>query len=271
MIERYLSALERRFGRLAIGGTPYPLVFVMGLVGILELVGQRVIERIEFNRELILQGQLWRIFTFLFVPPSTSPFWLLFALAGTYFIATSLERAWGAFRYELYLLLGWATAVGCGFFVDRPMGNGYLLMSLMLAFGTLFPDVEFRVMFIIPVKAKWIALLDALTLMAMIGVEQGMAKLLPVIVMSNYLLFFHRALWNLLKGYGGKAQRARAFQKFSSEAKYVAPTKRRTCSVCGITDEDRNADIRLCACDRCKSPTEFCLKHAKAHLAERSA
>jgi hypothetical protein len=267
MIERWILALERRYGRLAIGGTPYPLVFVMGLVGILELTGQRMIDRIAFDRELIFSGQVWRLVTFLFVPPSTSPVWLLFALAATFFIATSLERAWGAFRYELYWCIGWALTVACGLLMSRPVGNTYLLMSLMLAFGTMFPDVEFRVFFIIPVKAKWLALLDGLTLVAMVGFESGLAKLLPVIAVGNYLLFFHRTLWQLLRGFGQRAERARAFSSFSAAAKANSDKQLRACKVCGLSEADPEADIRVCTCDQCGEPTNYCVTHVREHLA----
>lgn len=268
MIERWIKALERRFGRLAIGGTPYPLVFAMGVVGILELTGVPVIARIALDRDAILRGEIWRLFTFLLVPPTTSPIFLLFALAGTFFIATSLERTWGAFRYELYFVIGWLAVVFAGFFAHQPVGNGYILMSLMLAFGTLFPDHEFRVLFIIPVKAKWLALLDALALTAMVGFEIGPAKLLPIVIASNYLLFFHRTLWNLMRSYGQRAERARAFSKFSAQIKGETKLKHKVCSVCGISDIDPDVDIRVCTCERCQTPTEFCMTHVRQHLAK---
>src|SRR5206468_3503050 len=95
--------------------------------------------------------------------------------------------------------------------------NTYLLMSLFLAFATYWPDFEFLIMFIIPVKVKWLALLDVLGLLAAVGTLPGYAKLMPVIAVGNYLLFFWPQLVELLKMQARRSQRAHTFQKFKRD------------------------------------------------------
>ena len=108
-----------------------------------------------FDRDLILRGQVWRIITFIFLPPSGSILWILFSLYFYYFLGTSLERHWGGARFNLYYLIGVLGNIAAGFLTGTAT-NVYLNTSLLLAFAVLYPDMQFTLFFFLPVKVKWI-------------------------------------------------------------------------------------------------------------------
>ena len=99
-------------------------------------------------RPTVLDGEVWRLVTFLFDPPATNLifaffFWYLFYLMGT-----TLETSWGTFRYNVFLLIGYRGVGGGGIcaVLSRgrarimPASNGFLYGTVFLAFARLYPD-----------------------------------------------------------------------------------------------------------------------------------
>jgi hypothetical protein len=195
---------------------------------------------------------------------SMSPIWVLFALYWLYTRGTALEAQWGAFRYQLYWGLGALCTVIAGFALETPVDNVYLMMSLFLAFATLWPDYQILVFFILPVKVKWLALLDAAGLLAQVARLPGWEKIVPLVAVANYLLFFGRPLLDMISRQSYQAGRAREFRLF--KARTEAAVRQRKCARCGLTDADPGAEFRICDCDKCGGkPTEYCLTHALDH------
>jgi hypothetical protein len=179
-------------------------------------------------------------------------------------MGTALETRWGAFKYQAYWIVGGLlTALGA-FSFDVRADNTYLLMSLFLAFATLWPRYEIRVFFVLPVQVRWLALLDALGLCAAIGMSDGWAMVLPVIAIGNYLLFFGSDLVALVRNtirQGSRGRERRAFAAGPSLA-----DRERCCAVCGITSEtDPDMGFRICRCAKHSGPTELCVTHARDH------
>ena len=153
----------------------------------------------------VLRGEIWRIITFIFVPASSSPFWLAISLYFYYWIGTSLERQWGTARFNLYywsgvLLTAIVTIVasaisGTGYPVG---GTEYVNLSMFLAFAFLFPDTRLLLFFFIPVKIKWLAWLDIAVFV--IGIIQSLlvgswlGAILPVVALLNFLVFIWPAI-----------------------------------------------------------------------------
>ncbi len=281
-MERFLARLESRFGRYALGNATYYLVAGQVLVFILLQIDPKLLFSITLDSGAILQGEFWRIFTWIFIPPSFDPLWILFSLYWLYIMGTSLEAHWGAFRFQIF----WAMGILCTlifsvlfqlspFSTDRilesiaqhmvmPMiTNQYLLLSLFLGFATLWPDYQIMVFFILPIKVKWLALISALGLVYTIGTLSGLYKVLPMIAVGNYLLFFSSHLLQLLKRSKFQATRARALHQYRQMQNTEVTTHR--CPVCGITDEDPTVEFRFCNCEKCGEGKEFCLKHAWEH------
>lgn len=163
----WLSKLERKFGRYAIPNLMNYIILLYGGGFILQLVNPSFYyQYLSLNAAAILHGQVWRIVTFIIQPPSTSVIFVIFALYLYYMIGMQLERAWGAFRFNLYFFSGVlfhviaALAAYLLTGVSLPLDTWYLNMSLFFAFAALYPDMQFLLFFFIPVKVKWLAFLD---------------------------------------------------------------------------------------------------------------
>lgn len=262
-MERLLAALERRYGRYLPGNLTYWMVGLMAATFVMELVAPGFSEVLMLDPEKVMRGQVWRLFTYVVMPPSTTPLFVVFALWWYYRMGTTLESDWGAAKYVAWWLVGMLCTTAFAFAFHLPATNAYLLMSLFLAYATLYPDEQILVFFILPVAIKWLALLDGLALLYMVGTLPGLQKLMPLVAVGNYLLFFTPTLAGLLRGFVKRGARAGTGRRFRD-----APTsgrKVRTCSVCGVNEDDPSVDIRVCSCEKCGKPTEFCLPHARNH------
>lgn len=211
---KWLYKLEYKFGRYYIPRLMLLVVIGMVIVFLGSMVMPGLTSMLAFSAAHILRGQVWRLVTFVFVPAS-SGIWLLIYLYFYYFIGTALENMWGGFRMTLYYLIGILGTIAAGFLsyalgyfgvvptaspeIMGYMSNEWLNLSLILAFATLAPDTQFRLFFILPIKASWLAIAYAVLLglgvvTSFIGsVGQGVSQLVGVVFsFANYLLFFGR-------------------------------------------------------------------------------
>ncbi len=142
-----------------------------------------------FSPALIAQGQVWRIFTFIFLPPQSSLLFIVFALYFYYFIGNALENEWGSFRFTLYYLLGVVGTIIAGLLTGGAT-NSYLNLSLFFAFAALYPNMQVLLFFFIPIKIKWLAYLDAalFAYQFLLGTWQTRAAILASLL--NFLIFF---------------------------------------------------------------------------------
>ena len=107
----WIDRLERRARRLAV---PNLMFFISGgmlLVYLLSLLFPHLTGLLSLDRAALFRGQVWRLLTFLFVPPTTSPLWILFQLYFNCLLGRGLEQQWGVFRFNLYYLCGMAGAI----------------------------------------------------------------------------------------------------------------------------------------------------------------
>ena len=143
----WIDSLDRKFGRHSIPHLMYFITGVMLAVYVTDLVlGGQVSAALYFDRSLILRGEVWRLVTFLFLPPNSSPIWILFSLYFYCLIGNGLESAWGSFRFNIFYLVGVLGAV-CSGLITGYAANGCLHMSLFLAFAAIYPDPQVRVAF----------------------------------------------------------------------------------------------------------------------------
>src|SRR5207248_1836230 len=156
----------RRFGFLGISGLIRIVIFFTALVYVLVYLNRGFESFLTLDPALILRGQVWRLVTYIFIPQTFSPLWVLLALWFLWFIGEGLERAWGPFRLTLYFFVGMiGTTVGA-FFFGAKFSNGMLIASLFFAFARFYPDEVIYVLFILPVKIKWLAWVFAAHAMA---------------------------------------------------------------------------------------------------------
>jgi hypothetical protein len=265
-VERLLARLERRFGRYAPGNLTYVLVAAQLLGLLMAKAAPDKAEALPFDRHLVLAGELWRLVSWLAIPPSTEWIWALFGLYWLYTIGTSLESEWGAFKFFIYWLFGVVGTVATAWIANVPATNTTFLMTLFLAFATQWPDYEIRVMLLVPMKVKWLAYLDGAYLVYFTFQQDGLAMLLPIVGVGNYLLFFGPTLIQHLRTFGRHAARAGARNQLRAVRAAVALPKDRRCAICGASNQDPEVELRVCDCAKCGGVVrDLCLEHVRNH------
>jgi hypothetical protein len=261
-MERLLARLERGpLGKLAIENLTYYIVGGMALVFFLWLVRPEAIQWLVFDPALA-RKQPWRFVTFLFIPRSLSIYWGIISILFFHFIGTSLEANWGAFKYNVYYLVGALGTIAAAYITGHPQGNFFLNESVLFAVATLAPNYEI-VFFFFPLKLKWVGLLG-LAFVAYDALTGDTAMRVAIAVsFANYLLFFAGHLLALVRGQQLIAKQAvrRASTRASAPP---AKASGRACAICGARQDD-GADIRVCSCEKCGKPRELCLEHARNH------
>lgn len=154
-----------------------------------------------FDRAAIAAGQIWRLFTFIFLPPSTSVIWIIFSFYLYWMIGQGLEREWGALRFNLFYLCGIIGALASGLITGYAT-NSYINLSLFLAFAIFYPNYELYLFFILPVKMKWFAWFYAITIFVSFLSSSFGGRLAILFSLANVLIFFHRDFWFELKRIG---------------------------------------------------------------------
>ncbi len=201
MLNRWIYRLEYKYGRrFGIQGLMLYIVIGMAAVFIGRLIipNADIFEYLSLSREKLFQGQLWRLVTFLFEPPSNSIIWIIFSLYFYYFIGTALEQTWGTFKFNVYYLIG-ALGIIAAALISGEGYNMYLNLSLFFAFATLYPDHRLMLFFIIPVRIKWLALLDALLFIVMFILGGWAVRASILLSLVNYFIFFGEDLIKLVK------------------------------------------------------------------------
>ncbi len=264
-MDRILARLERRFGQFAIPNLIRYVVGGMALFWVLSMARPEVAGRLVLDMNAVRHGQVWRLFTFLLIPPRSSPLWVMVNLYFTWWIGTSLEQNLGAFRFNVYYFAG-ALATIVAALVAGPMSNTWLDWSLFLAFATLFPNVSILLLFVIPVRIKWLGILVAAWFLFELVTGSWGTRAAVIAALVNYALFFGGQWFN-----AGKqrtvvtAQKARRETYRSTAHASGVSFGQRVCAMCGAREAD-GADIRVCACDKCGGKQRsLCLEHARAH------
>ena len=214
--------------------------------------------RIELVPRRVLEGEAWRLVTFLCDPPLSNPLFAFFFWYMFYLMGTALENTWGTFRYNVYLLVGWLATVSVSFFrPDAAASIGFLQGSVFLAFAYLYPDFELLLFFILPVKVKWLALLQWIFYVYAVVVGDAMTRLMVLASVCNFVLFFWHDIFLRMK----TGRRRMAHQ---ADAIRQANTPRHTCAVCGATNlSDPKMSFRYCS--KCAGAPCYCAEHIHAH------
>jgi hypothetical protein len=142
-----------------------------------------------FSRGEIFSGQVWRVIAFILIPPGSSLIFIFFALYFYYLIGNSLEREWGAFRFNVYYLVGVLGTIAAGL-ITGYASNFYLNMSLFFAFAALYPNFQVLVFFVLPVRIKYLAYLDAAYFVYMLVMSDWSGRAAIIAALINFLIFF---------------------------------------------------------------------------------
>lgn len=194
--------LERRLRRYTISNLMKYIVIGQGIVYLLlyiwPSVGYPLYSMITLNRAALLRGQIWRLVTFVFAPPSSSPLFIIFALYFYYMIGMGLEARWGKVKLNLYYLVGMLAAiVAC--LITGYAGNTFLNLSLFFAYAALYPDEQVLLFMILPVKMKYLAVADAALYLYQFIVGGASTRLTIVLCLLNVILFLGGDLLQTLR------------------------------------------------------------------------
>jgi hypothetical protein len=266
-----LGRLENRFRRFAVPNVT--LALIAGQIVIYALtyfgaganpppgglpLGQQLLNRLELIPDAVIKGEVWRVVTFVFVPPIDNVifaffFWYLFYLMGT-----ALEHTWGAFRYNIYLLIGYIATVAASFILPQmPATNAFVQSSVFLAFAQLYPDFLLSIFFVVPVKIKWFALLTWIGYVFLLIVGDWTIRVMILASIANFLLFFSRDI---------KSRISSSHRRMMWQANRAAAPAFRVhcCAVCGTTSEDdRTMEFRYCS--KCHGNLCYCSAHLRNH------
>lgn len=191
-MNNWLNRLECKYGRFGIPNLTNILVAGQILVFAVELfVNSAITLWLGLSRFLLLQGQVWRVLTFVFIPFSGgSILSVVLGIYFTWFIGTALEREWGDFRYTVYFLLGMAGTVLACLLTGVTASTYCLSLSLLLAFAMLYPEVQILLFFVIPIRVKYFGLLAAAMWVLSFATASLPGKLSLLLSMLNVWVFF---------------------------------------------------------------------------------
>ena len=254
---KWLDALERRFGFLAVPNITWVIVVGQLLVYFLQYGRRDVVEWLDLVPALVMQGEVWRVATFVFVVGPQNPLFFFIGLLFFWSIGTSVEQAWGAFRYNVFLLIGWAATVGAAFVAPYESATPMFLgASVLLAFATLFPDYTIMFMFFLPLQMRWMEVMAWAWLAWEFFSGDTMVRLLIGAALLNYFVFFTPLI--VAKMRGGAKQVARKREA----GKGRQPFHR--CAVCGKTDVS-NPEMDFRYCPECEGGLGYCPDHIANH------
>ena len=275
-VDTWLDRFCYKHPKLGIPGLMKYVVILQGVVYLLDIFSNGYLSfLLMFSTQAILYGQVWRLFTFLFLPlESSNAIFFLLSLYFYWFIGSTLEREWGSVKFTVFYAVGALLTLISGFVLDL-WGFGlainmfYVNMSMFFAFATLYPDLQVLFFFIIPVKVKWLAWLDAALYVIQCAryIAGGMwfLCLLPLVAVANYVLFF----WSDIMDRLGRTRTRHSAQtiNFKKATKQAQQQKGyiHKCAVCGKTDTDYpNEEFRYCS--KCNGYYCYCSEHIHNHV-----
>jgi hypothetical protein len=288
---KFIQLLEKKFGKYTIRNL-MKYVIALYVVGLLIYTfNPSAYNLLGLDIDKVLRGQVWRLVTFLIPYVTMGEIFFVFIKAYVfYLIGNSLENAWGSFRLNLYFFSAVifniiAAFIIYGIFRINILG-GYMLVvtspldliysSMFFAFAALYPNTQFLIYFIIPVKVKYLAYISGAFYLYNIynfialGFYFGV---IPILVsLANFLIFFF-ASRNYRRISPREIERRARFRRQMNEGRRqgnVTEFKgrnvitRHKCAVCGRTELDDD-DLEFRFCSKCDGNYEYCMEHLFTH------
>lgn len=187
---KWLYKLERKYGRFCIPNLMLYVVLTMLCVYAMTYIfGVPLASYLGLSLPTLLRGQVWRLVTFIFIPPATSLIGLAFTLYFYYFVGSALENEWGSFEFGVYYLFGMIGAIVAAL-LSGYADNTYLNLSLFLAFAQLFPEERLMLFYLIPVKVKWLAYIDWVLFGLALVFGSWSTRAAVIASLINFFIFF---------------------------------------------------------------------------------
>jgi len=253
-----LARLENRFGHWAIPGLLRYVAMLNAVSYVLVKFYPQFLGLLLLDREALLRGEVWRLFSYIFIPQTGGIlpdwFWMAFYIIYLFLISDGLEQAWGAFRLNVYYLLGMiGTTIAVLIGNADPTGM-VLNATLLFAFARFYPDMTFMLMLVLPVKVKFLAWITAaFMLWGFLGDTWG-GRLATLVAVANYFLFFGR---EILADARTRREIGARRAEFDRKMREAHGDSMHRCHVCGRTEQsDPEAEFRVAA-----DGEEYCAEH----------
>lgn len=285
------NGLRRKLEKYAIPNLTLYLIICYGIGYLMQYLVPAGYQYLMLDPFLVLKGQVWRLVTWILIPPDSSNiFFVLITLYLYYSLGGLLERIWGTYKYNVYLFSGLLfTILGafvlCGYSVlmgAQPtmytglylLNNGsavyfgqfstyYINMSIFLACAASIPDVRVLLMFIFPIKVKWLGIVYGIILLVNC-IQGGIATWIVVIFsLLNFLVFFLRSKGKMHLSVGQIKRQQEFHQKMRSAGQTKGITRHK-CAICGRTELDGD-DLEFRFCSKCNGNYEYCQYHLFTH------
>ncbi|MCI8489534.1 MAG: hypothetical protein HFJ04_04695 [Lachnospiraceae bacterium] len=273
-----LNKLERKLGRYAI---PNLIVWLLGgyAIGLALLFAvPDVLSLMTLEPYYILRGQVWRLLTWVLMPPDSSLLFTVIMMLFYFQLGQSLERTWGTFRFNVYIfggilftILGAFLLYGISYVVNGVpvLGMGYYFttnyinMAIFLAFAVCYPEMQVMLYFIIPIKMKWLAIVYGVMIL-FIMVQTGWAGRVAIIMSLLNFLVFYLSTRNYRRVSPREFRRRQAFKANMRQSAPRPGVTKHKCAICGRTELDGdNLEFRFCS--RCEGNYEYCQDHLFSH------
>ena len=285
------NRLRRKLEKYAIPNLTLYLIICYGIGYLMQYLVPAGYQYLMLDPFLVLKGQVWRLVTWILIPPDSSNlFFVLITLYLYYSLGGLLERIWGTYKYNVYLFSGLLfTILGafvlCGYSVlmgAQPtmytglylLNNGstvyfgqfstyYINMSIFLACAASIPDVQVLLMFLFPIKVKWLGIVYGIILLVNC-IQGGIATWIVVIFsLLNFLVFFLRSKGKMHLSVGQIKRQQEFHQKMRSAGQTKGITRHK-CAICGRTELDGD-DLEFRFCSKCNGNYEYCQYHLFTH------
>lgn len=281
-----MSNFEKKFGKYAIKNLSLVLILCYACGYLIQFVNGAFLHYLTLNPYAILHGQIWRLVTWIIVPPDSSNLFFVLIMLYFYFsIGTTLENTWGTYRYNLYIFSGmFFTILGSfalmaysylfhgetiallgaeNYFrsIALLFSTYYVNMSIFLAFAATFPEVSVLLMFIIPVKIKWLGIIYAVLLGAQFLMGPVYVKFVIAASLMNFLVFWFTSRNHMHMN----PKQIHRRQEFKRDIKRNTSITRHKCAICGRTEVD-SPEMQFRFCSKCDGNYEYCEEHLYTHI-----
>lgn len=290
-----MSNFERKFGKYAVSNLSMKLVILYIIGYVLYFVQPSVFSLLTLDVTALLNGQFWRILSWLLVPPDAGSnyFFVAIMLYFYYSIGRMLENVWGDYKYNVYIFLGILLTILSAFawvVYLRVMGASgivlaqltksgaaffstyYINMSIFLAFALTFPESQVYLFFVLPIKVKYLGWIDVGFLLLSLFTGNSAERFVIAAALINVLLLFLRSR-NWMAYSPGQVRRRQQFKRAVAEGRrrhMNAPHQGSSgtlhrCAICGRTEKD-GEELEFRYCSRCEGGLEYCQDHLFTHM-----
>lgn len=290
----FFNKLERKYGKYAIHNLMKYIIVLYVIGWFIQLVNPVFYDSLlALDMAKVLHGQVWRLVTFIIMPPeNSSAFFMIFSLYLYYVLGTNLERVWGAFRFNVYFFMGVifhilaALIIFIIWGISLPLTTYYLNISLFFAFSCVYPDMELLLFFILPIKIKWLAMLDGAYFLAAIffgfffeympiGIQRPLLNILlnlgiypikqiavaALVSLLNFVVFFMMTR-NYKRVSPKEIHRKKVYKREVHQSQ--AANALHKCDICGRTSADY-PELTFRYCSKCAGNHEYCQDHLFTH------